>query len=32
VSFKVTVDAGTYYFQCEPHALPGMKGHLVATS
>ena len=21
--------AGTYYFQCDPHALLGMKGHLI---
>ena len=26
---KVTWDPGTYYFQCDPHALLGMIGHLV---
>lgn len=26
---KVTFDPGTYYFQCDPHAALGMKGHLV---
>lgn len=25
---KVTFEPGTYYFQCDPHALLGMKGHL----
>ena len=25
---KVTLAPGTYYFQCDPHALLGMKGHL----
>lgn len=25
---KVTWDAGKYYFQCDPHALLGMKGHI----
>ncbi len=25
---KVGASAGTYYFQCDPHALLGMKGHL----
>jgi plastocyanin len=24
----VKMPAGTYYFQCDPHALLGMKGHL----
>jgi plastocyanin len=25
---KVSFAPGTYYFQCDPHALLGMKGHL----
>ena len=25
---KVTLAEGKYYFQCDPHALLGMKGHL----
>ena len=25
---KVAFAPGTYYFQCDPHALLGMKGHL----
>jgi plastocyanin len=25
---KVLFEPGTYYFQCDPHALLGMKGHL----
>ena len=25
---NVTFDKGRYYFQCDPHALLGMKGHL----
>ena len=25
---KVTLEPGTYYFQCDPHALLGMKGHV----
>jgi plastocyanin len=25
---KVGAAAGTYYYQCDPHALLGMKGHL----
>jgi len=25
---KVTFAPGTYYFQCDPHALLGMRGHL----
>src|SRR3954470_22790605 len=25
---NVTFDKGHYYFQCDPHALLGMKGHL----
>ena len=25
---KVTFAPGTYYYQCDPHALLGMKGHL----
>jgi plastocyanin len=25
---KVTLAPGTYYYQCDPHALLGMKGHL----
>ena len=27
----VTLAPGTYYFQCDPHALLGMKGHLTVT-
>jgi plastocyanin len=26
--FKVLLEPGTYYFQCDPHALLGMKGHV----
>jgi len=26
--FKVTLAKGKYYFQCDPHAALGMKGHL----
>ena len=26
--FKVGLGKGTYYFQCDPHAALGMKGHL----
>jgi plastocyanin len=26
---KVTFDPGKYYFHCDPHALLGMKGHVV---
>ena len=26
--FKVTLAEGKYYFQCDPHAALGMKGHL----
>ena len=26
---KVTFATGTYYFQCDPHALLGMKGHVM---
>jgi plastocyanin len=29
VDIPVTFEEGTYYFQCDPHALLGMKGHLV---
>lgn len=29
---KVTFAPGTYYFQCDPHALLGMKGHLKVTA
>ena len=25
---KVTMEEGRYYFQCDPHALLGMRGHL----
>jgi plastocyanin len=25
---KVVFEPGTYYFQCDPHALLGMKGHV----
>ena len=28
---KVTLAPGTYYFQCDPHALLGMMGHLTVT-
>jgi len=28
VDIAVTFAPGTYYFQCDPHALLGMKGHL----
>ena len=28
---KVASPAGTYYFQCDPHALLGMKGHLTVA-
>jgi len=27
----VTFEPGTYYFQCDPHALLGMKGHLTVN-
>ena len=26
--FVVSLEKGHYYFQCDPHALLGMKGHL----
>ena len=26
--WPVTFASGRYYFQCDPHALPGMQGHL----
>jgi plastocyanin len=29
VDLAVHLAPGTYYFQCDPHALLGMKGHLV---
>jgi plastocyanin len=29
---KVTFAPGTYYFQCDPHAPLGMKGHLKVTA
>ena len=29
---KVTMAPGTYYFQCDPHALLGMKGHLTVSA
>ncbi|MBV9881030.1 MAG: hypothetical protein JO180_11070 [Gemmatirosa sp.] len=29
---KVTFAPGTYYFQCDPHALLGMKGHLTVVA
>lgn len=29
IDIPVTFEPGTYYFQCDPHALLGMKGHLV---
>lgn len=29
VDIPVSFEEGTYYFQCDPHALLGMKGHLV---
>ncbi|HKW46535.1 MAG TPA: plastocyanin/azurin family copper-binding protein [Gemmatimonadaceae bacterium] len=25
---KILLEPGTYYFQCDPHALLGMKGHV----
>lgn len=28
---KVTLDPGTYYFHCDPHALLGMKGHVTVV-
>jgi plastocyanin len=28
VDIPVTFEPGMYYFQCDPHALLGMKGHL----
>lgn len=28
IDIPVTFDEGTYYFQCDPHAALGMKGHL----
>lgn len=27
--FAVKLPAGSYYFQCDPHAALGMKGHLI---
>lgn len=29
---KVAFAPGTYYFQCDPHALLGMTGHLVVAA
>ena len=29
---KVTWSPGTYYFQCDPHALLGMKGHVTVVA
>ena len=29
VDLAVKMPAGTYYFQCDPHAALGMKGHLI---
>jgi plastocyanin len=29
LDFAVKMPAGSYYFQCDPHAALGMKGHLV---
>ena len=29
LDIPVTLEEGTYYFQCDPHALLGMRGHLV---
>ena|SRR5437868_6633304 len=29
---KVTLAPGRYYFQCDPHALLGMKGHLTVAA
>ena len=29
LDIPVTFEEGTYYFQCDPHALLGMKGHVV---
>ncbi|HEX2093232.1 MAG TPA: plastocyanin/azurin family copper-binding protein [Longimicrobiaceae bacterium] len=31
VDVQVTMDAGTYEFQCDPHAAMGMKGTLTVT-
>jgi plastocyanin len=31
VDIKVAMGPGTYYFQCDPHALLGMKGHLTVA-
>jgi plastocyanin len=31
VDVAVTMDAGTYTFQCDPHAMMGMKGKLIVT-
>jgi len=31
VDVKVTWAPGTYYFQCDPHALLGMVGHVTVT-
>lgn len=28
----VNLGAGTYYFQCDPHAALGMKGHIVVAA
>ena len=28
---KVTWDSGRYFYQCDPHALLGMTGHLTVT-
>lgn len=28
VDYKVTWEPGTYFYQCDPHALLGMKGHV----
>ena len=29
LDFAVKMPAGSYYFQCDPHAALGMKGHLI---
>jgi plastocyanin len=29
LDFAVKMPVGSYYFQCDPHAALGMKGHLI---
>ncbi len=31
VDLPVAFPPGTYYFQCDPHAALGMRGHLIVT-